>query len=50
MNMSIECDVIECKYNSNLERYCTLNRIKIAEPGEATNGIETAQCASFEPR
>lgn len=48
MNMSIECDVKECKYNHETERYCTLNRIKVTEnKNETSNGSD---CASFVKR
>lgn len=45
MNMSIECDVKQCKYNHEVERYCTLNRIKVAE--NKNEGSNVSDCASF---
>ena len=48
MNMSIECDVKQCKYNHESERYCTLNAIKVTvNQNEASNGSD---CASFVKR
>ncbi|WP_074463611.1 DUF1540 domain-containing protein [Cellulosilyticum sp. I15G10I2] len=51
MNMSIECDVIECKYNNNVERYCMLNKIKVVKHTEALcSTIQATDCSSFELR
>ena len=48
MNMSIECDVKQCKYNHEVERYCTLNRIKVTEDKNET--CNRSDCASFVKR
>lgn len=51
MNMSIECDVRECKYNNTLEKYCMLNKIKVVKhTNELCNTIEATDCSSFERR
>jgi ribosomal protein L30E len=50
MNMSIECEVTECKYNNELEKYCMLNKIKVVKHDGAANSIELTDCSSFEPR
>ncbi len=49
MNMSINCDVTECKYHNKTERYCTLNAIKV-EREKNKDGAPTgyADCASYE--
>lgn len=48
MNMSIECQVKNCKHNHEIERYCTLERIQVTENRrETSNGSE---CANFEER
>ena len=48
MNMSIECKVKSCKYNHEVERYCTLNCIRITKnENEVSNGSD---CASFKEK
>lgn len=49
MNMSIKCQVTECKYNENNEHYCMLNKIEIVKnciEGEESNDF--TDCGSFE--
>lgn len=48
MNMSIECHVKNCKYNHQMERYCTLECIHIVRHKEHECNI--TDCANFEPR
>jgi len=48
MNMSIECDVKQCKYNHEIERYCTLNRIKVTDNKDEK--WNHSDCASFVKR
>ena len=49
MNMSIECDVKECKYNNKIEKYCMLNKIKVERYKNAAASItELADCSNFE--
>ena len=49
MNMSIACDVTECKYHDKLEKYCTLNAIHVTRDKSHTqNQKGYADCASFE--
>lgn len=46
MNMSIACQVKNCKHNHEVERYCTLESIQVTEnKRETSNGPE---CANFE--
>lgn len=44
MNMSIECNVKECKYHSPVEKYCTLNHICVDHTSQSSD----ADCTSFE--
>lgn len=46
MNMSIECDVKECKYHHDKEGYCTKNMIRVVRDG--TQGQNASNCGSFE--
>lgn len=49
MNMSINCEVTECKYHDKTEKYCTLNAIKVArEKNQAGDYTGIADCASYE--
>lgn len=49
MNMSIQCDVTECKYNNKTEKYCTLNAIKVErEKNNDVTSSSCTDCASFE--
>lgn len=51
MNMSIECSVKECKYNNNVEAYCTLNKIKVVKhTDDVCDNPEVTDCSSFEMR
>lgn len=56
MNMSIKCQVVECKYNDGNESYCTLGKIEIVRHPSLTSSIEGTvdgcgtDCAYFEPR
>ena len=46
MNMSIECKVKNCKFNHEVEPYCTLNCIKVIENNKQTSNC--SNCGSFE--
>lgn len=49
MNMSIHCDVTECKYHNKTEKYCTLNAISVErEKNQDSNSKGYADCASYE--
>lgn len=49
MNMSIKCQVSECKYNDGNEHYCTLNKIEVIKNStDATSGITCTDCGNFE--
>lgn len=49
MNMSIECEVTECRYNNKREKYCMLNKIKVEKATNKISGVtELADCSSFE--
>ncbi len=49
MNMSIECYVTECKYNNNIEKYCTLNKIKVTKHTDLVcSNLQETDCSSFE--
>ncbi|MGL4739017.1 MAG: DUF1540 domain-containing protein [Cellulosilyticaceae bacterium] len=56
MNMSIKCQVVECKHNDGNEAYCTLGKIEIVRHTSLTSSIEGTvdgcgtDCAYFEPR
>lgn len=45
MNMSIECSVKSCKYNHCIERYCTLEHIKVGQ--KAKSKEDYSDCMSF---
>lgn len=47
MNMSINCEVTECKYHDKTEKYCTLNAIRVARDKESAD-TGCADCASYE--
>lgn len=49
MNMSIECNVKECKYNNEMEGYCTLNCIHVTKAKSHDKG-NLSDCGSFEKR
>lgn len=45
INMSIECDVTNCRYNHEVEHYCTLNCIKVVmHQGQGSD------CGSFKKK
>lgn len=49
MNMSIHCDVTECKYHAKTEKYCTLNAINVQhEKNKDGTFVSDADCASYE--
>lgn len=48
INMSIECNVTNCKYNHEVERYCTLSCIKVTK--NAKEAANASDCASFEEK
>ncbi len=49
MNMSIHCDVTECKYHDKTEKYCTLNAISIQHEKNKDGTYKgEADCASYE--
>lgn len=49
MNMSIACNVIECKYNHKIEKYCTLGQINVCRnEAESEREVTYTDCASFE--
>lgn len=51
MNMSIKCQVAECKYNESNEHYCTLSKIEVVKnSGNSNEGMECTDCASFEAK
>lgn len=51
MNMSIRCQVAECKYNDGNEQYCTLNTIEVVRNAiEEDEGCAHTDCACFETR
>lgn len=47
MNMSIHCDVTECKYHDKTEKYCTLNAINVCHD-KSKDGTLEADCGSYE--
>ena len=47
MNMSIHCDVTECKYHDKTEKYCTLNAINVRHDKNKDGTLE-ADCGSYE--
>lgn len=50
-NKSIKCDVESCKFNDNVENYCTLNEIMVSSTSNSskTHKKETI-CDSFKER
>ena len=51
MNMSIECNVRNCKHNHEVEPYCTLNCIKVVkENKQASSCSNCSNCGSFEAK
>lgn len=50
MNMSIRCEVTECKYNNGNEHYCMLNKIAVVRNSAVENGIEHTDCGCFESK
>ncbi|MBP3887293.1 MAG: DUF1540 domain-containing protein [Cellulosilyticum sp.] len=48
MNMSIECTVKNCKFNHNVEPYCTLNCIKVISDNKSESNY--SNCGSFEAK
>jgi len=48
INNSIECSVPECKFHSEKEDYCTLNKIKIQKHDSVATFPESTDCASFQ--
>lgn len=51
MNMSIRCEITECRYNNVNERYCTLDTIEIVRNDIGhQNSQEHTDCGCFEPR
>ena len=56
MNMSVKCQVFECKHNDGNEPYCTLGKIEIVRHMDLSNQLEGTRdtcgtdCAYFERR
>lgn len=51
MNMSIKCQVNECRYNDDNEHYCTLNKIEVVKNNtDVTSGITCTDCANFKAK
>lgn len=48
MNMSIRCQITECKFNESNEHYCTLNKIEVIKnKGQTSSTMECTECGSF---
>ena len=51
MNMSIRCEVTECRYNEGNEKYCTLDHIDIVKhTTQSVQSCDATDCGSFEPK
>lgn len=49
-NRSIECTVNECRYHSNCENYCTLDKILVGTHEANPTMDQCTDCKSFDRR
>lgn len=49
-NTSIGCDVTECRYHSNEDKYCALDKIQVAKHSGSATTIEQTDCGSFQSK
>lgn len=47
-NTSIECSVSQCKYHSDCENYCALDKIRVGTHESNPTQVECTDCESFE--
>lgn len=46
-NESIACEVTECKYHSDQENYCALDKIRVVKHSGPATTVEQTDCGSF---
>ncbi|MBL4930323.1 MULTISPECIES: DUF1540 domain-containing protein [Clostridium] len=46
-NRSIGCIVTECKFHSEEEQFCSLDKIQIVKHNNKANNIQQTDCGSF---
>lgn len=46
-NSSIGCTVSECRFHSQVQSYCTLNKIDVVKHEPAADSFECTDCGSF---
>lgn len=49
-NPSIGCIVSECKYHSDSEDYCTLDKIMVGRTEQVSSNSKETDCESFVPK
>ncbi|BCN30509.1 DUF1540 domain-containing protein [Anaeromicropila herbilytica] len=47
-NPSIKCNVTECRYNANQDKYCTLEQIQVGKHDQVTSDVQGTDCNSFQ--
>lgn len=46
-NMSIGCNVSECKYHAKSDDYCSLDHIDVTHHNHPAKSVEETDCGSF---
>ncbi|MDY6226713.1 MULTISPECIES: DUF1540 domain-containing protein [unclassified Clostridium] len=46
-NPNIKCTVSQCKYNDNVEKYCTLSVIEVGTHEQNPTQVQCTDCNSF---